>query len=249
MAKMAVTTAACSTIVLEPHFLPVYPDLQVGDYVVISVTDTGSGMSPDVLARVFEPFFTTKGTGAGTGLGLSMVYGTIKQSGGSVKIYSEPGKGTTVRLFLPRVLSDTEAETKAAADATPVPTGTERILVVEDNADVRKVTARILATLGYEFEQVENADAALELLQRDGQFDLLLTDVVMPGSMSGLALARHVHELHPCMPIVLTSGFSSKIGSDQEIRALGAALIAKPYRKAELANVLRAALNRRARQP
>lgn len=240
-------SVAATNFDLDEAFAPIYPDLKPGAYVAIAVSDTGSGMSPEILARVFEPFFSTKGTGKGTGLGLSMVYGTIRQSGGAVKIYSEIGKGTTVRLFLPRVETAADDASAAAAEPDPVlPTGRERILVVEDSPDMRKVATGILAGLGYAIVEAENADEALRALRRQ-PIDLVFSDVVMPGSLDGLGLAREVLRRHPGLPVLLTSGFSSKVATDGEIQTLGAELIVKPYRRAELAGLVRRLLDRRAK--
>ena len=232
----------CSNLALDDSFAPVYPDLKPGDYVVVSVSDTGTGMPPDVLARVFEPFFTTKRVGAGTGLGLSMVYGYMRQSGGIVKVYSEPGHGTTFRLFFPRAGEVGNQASALAPESAIVPRGHERILLVEDNPDVRKIATRILEDLGYDLTTAENADAAFALLQRSS-FDLLFTDIVMPGTLNGLDLARRAREAYPDMRVLLTTGFSSKLMSDPKIPAMDAGLIVKPYREADLARTVRAALD------
>ena len=230
----------CGNFVLGDAFASACPDLRPGDYVMISVRDTGSGMSSDVLARVFEPFFTTKGAGKGTGLGLPMVYGYMKQSGGGVTVHSEPGHGTTFRLFFPRAAGTDDRP--ATVEITTVPRGRERILVVEDQPDVRKAAAGILTSLGYEPTLAASADEAVAPLEREA-YDLLFTDVVMPGCLNGLDLARRARDTHPQMRVLLTSGFSSKIAPDTEIRALGAALIVKPYRKTDLAQAVRAMLD------
>jgi CheY-like chemotaxis protein len=233
-----------SNFVLEDHFLSVYPDLSAGEYVVISVSDTGTGMPREILARVFEPFFTTKGVGAGSGLGLSMVYGTMKQSGGGVKIYSEPGHGTTVRLFLPRAVNASDVNHPPTTTVTPAAIGTERVLVVEDNEEIRKVAVSILKSLAYSVAEAENAEAALARLQRGEPFDLLFTDIVMPGTMTGIGLAQRVRQLYPHLPVLLTTGFSSKLASEAEIRELGTDIIMKPYRKTDLAKAIRKTLDR-----
>ena len=219
-------------------------DLKPGEYAVISVSDTGVGMPPDVLSRVFEPFFTTKPPNAGSGLGLSMVFGTMQQLGGSVHIYSEVGVGTTVRLYLPRapVADDTEAGKRK--DDGPIAGGRERILLVEDNAPIRALGTNILRGLGYTVTVFDSADAALDFVRADEPIDLLFTDVVMAGRIDGVGLAREVRLHHPGIPVLFTSGFSSPVMLREQIEELGAHLIAKPYRKSELALLIRSILDR-----
>ncbi len=207
-----------------------------GDYVMLAVSDTGTGMTPDVLERVFEPFFTTKAEGRGTGLGLSMVYGFAKQSGGHVKIYSEVGHGTTVRIYLPRAKTDVAVESSASAEIEePVEGAT--ILMVEDNPDVRPVVARQLRDLGYDVIEAENPKTALSVLESSRPIDLLFTDVVMPGSMTGDQLARAAtNRLRPDLKILFTSGFAEASMQNGSPRDLGGhKLLSKPYRKVDLA--------------
>lgn len=229
----------CSNISLDEH-LARQEDLQMGDYVLLKITDTGAGIEPDVLARVFDPFFTTKEVGKGTGLGLSMVYGFARQSGGAVKIYSEPGHGTEVRLYLPR--ANVEGETEAAKRSIVTVAGNhERVLIVEDREEVRKIAVRAATSLGYEVIEADSAEVALELV--DGvHFDILFTDVVMPGKMNGLDLAWKLRKRFPTLAIVLTSGFSDPEVIATDLGALKATLLPKPYRKADLSQVLRRAL-------
>jgi two-component system, cell cycle sensor histidine kinase and response regulator CckA len=207
-----------------------------GDYVMLAVSDTGTGMPPEVLERVFEPFFTTKAEGRGTGLGLSMVYGFAKQSGGHVKIYSEVGHGTTVRIYLPRAETDAAVESNASADIEE-PFETATILMVEDNPDVRPVVARQLKELGYEVIEAENSQMALSVLESSRPIDLLFTDVVMPGSMSGDQLAEEASRLRPGLKILFTSGFAeASMQTGSRPRDLGGhKLLSKPYRKIDLA--------------
>ena len=167
------------------------PDVKPGPYVMLAVSDTGAGMSQDVLDKVFEPFFTTKEVGKGTGLGLSMVYGFVKQSGGHIRIYSEVGHGTTIKLYLPPARGQVEA---APAAAAPLPPGNETILVVEDDALVRNFVTAQLQSLGYRTVDAANGPAALNLIEGGQAFDLLFTDVIMPGGMSGRELAEKVVE-------------------------------------------------------
>jgi PAS domain S-box-containing protein len=213
-----------------------------GDYAMVAVSDTGAGMAPDILARVFEPFFTTKAPGEGTGLGLSMVYGFIRQSQGHIKIYSELGVGTTVRLYLPR--AHEAAAGLAAPEAAPAAVGgVERILVVEDNPDVRRVVVAQLEGLGYRTIEADNADAALAVLQRGEAVDLLFTDIVMPGRLNGTELASAARALRPRLKVLLTSGFAKAALEPGPQSPDIKNLLSKPYRKAELAAKLREILD------
>jgi PAS domain S-box-containing protein len=224
---------------LDARYAAENDDVAPGDYVMLAVSDTGSGMSPETLSRVFEPFFTTKSEGKGSGLGLSMVYGFAKQSGGHVKIYSEIGRGTTVRLYLPRAHRSDEAPLQAAhpeREATPLARAT--ILVVEDNADVRQGVLAQLAALGHDVIAAEDAAAALVVLKEERPIDLLFTDVVMPG-MSGIDLATEARKLRPGLKVLFTSGFAEAASQN------GAAkrnLLSKPYRIGDLARKLRETL-------
>ena len=224
---------------LDADYAALHPEVVPGDYAMIEVSDTGTGMPPEVAARIFEPFFTTKGEGKGTGLGLSMVFGFMKQSGGHINVYSEPGVGTTFRLYLPRAEAAAAAETASATEEIPLGNG-ERVLAVEDNGALRRIVVRQLAELGYRVLEAENAVAALALLEKE-PVDLLFTDVIMPGELSGLQLVRFASSRWPRLRIVLTSGFpGTKLGGSLE--ATTTRLLSKPYRKADLARELRAAL-------
>jgi PAS domain S-box-containing protein len=225
---------------LEPGDVSEQVEATPGDYVMLAVSDTGTGMAPEVLARVFEPFFTTKAVGAGTGLGLSMVYGFANQSQGYVRIYSELGVGTTVRLYLPRAMDKAQTTVEATPAALPPAGRGERILLVEDNADVRKVVARQLKELGYSVIEAANGDAAFKIIQRDDKLDLLFTDVVMPGGMSGEDLARAARDLRPGLKTLLTSGFTRSSMQTGPRPEAYRNLLSKPYRKADLAAALRA---------
>ena len=199
-----------------------------GHYVVMSVTDTGIGMAPDLQERVVEPFFTTKAPGCGSGLGLSMVFGFAKQSGGDLFIESDPGRGTTVRLYLPRALGQ-EAPPVHENDAVSVPGGTESILVVDDKPEMRAVARRHLISLGYRVSEAESGPAALKILrQRDG-FDLLFTDVVMPEGMSGHQLANAAKQLRPQLKVLFTTGYSNP-GLNTRLH-MESDTILKPYRR------------------
>jgi len=217
-------------------------ELRPGRYVVLTITDTGTGMPPDVLARAFEPFFTTKEIGKGTGLGLSMIYGFLKQSGGDVKIYSELGNGTVVRLYLPTAES-LEPSDEAPLEHLPILTGTETILVVEDEEAVRLYTIQQLENLGYHVHAASDGKAALEHLERlNGRVDLLFTDVIMP-SMNGHQLTEYVTALYPGMKILYTSGYNQNAATYAAKTTRPIALIEKPYRKAELARKVREVLD------
>ncbi|HEX3882815.1 MAG TPA: PAS domain-containing protein [Stellaceae bacterium] len=227
---------------LDADYTACHSELAPGDYAMIEVSDTGTGIPPDVMARIFEPFFTTKEVGKGTGLGLSMVFGFVKQSGGHVNVYSEPGAGTTFRLYLPRD-GQAAAETVSAAAAAPAPGAAgegETVLVVEDNAGMRLVVRRQLVELGYQVVEADGAAAALDVLQRQ-KVALLFSDVIMPGDMNGIALAKKAIETWPAIKVILTSGFpDTHLGNEvANIR-----LLSKPYRRADLAAAVREALER-----
>jgi PAS domain S-box-containing protein len=223
------------------------PDMAAGNYVVLSVGDTGHGMPPEVRARAFEPFFTTKGGGKGSGLGLATIYGFARQSGGNVTIYSEPGKGTTVSLYLPRAggrgAGDGAPAVQAAVDAGHG----ETVLVVEDDDRVRRLTAARLKELGYRVLEAAHGAAALDLLRKTPGVEIVFSDLVMPGGMSGFDLARQVRERYPNMRLLLTSGYSAELMSQADIAQLDLQVLRKPYRQADLARAFRAALSRPAR--
>jgi PAS domain S-box-containing protein len=230
---------------LDHDYAAANPDAAPGEYVQVAVSDTGSGMSPQVIEHCFEPFFTTKGIEKGTGLGLSMVYGFVKQSGGHIKIYSEVGHGTTVKIYLPR--SDGDAIGRARADAAgDAPAlGSEVVLMVEDNKDLRAVTLKQLTDLGYRTLEAENAKAALKILAAHPEIDLLFTDIVMPGGMSGTELAREAKRLYPKLKILLTSGYTARAMANGFHDIEGLELLNKPFRKRDLAARLRSVLERK----
>jgi CheY-like chemotaxis protein len=214
-----------------------------GAYALVEVSDTGGGMAPEILERVFEPFFTTKGPGHGTGLGLSMAYGFVKQSGGHIKIYSEPGHGTTVRIYLPRATAAGIVEYAAAPRTEPADTGSETILVVEDNTQLRDTAVAQLTALGYRVLQAPDGHAALRLLEQGAaRVDLLFSDVVMPGGLDGYALAKTAAERQPGIKVLLTSGFPGDTQARLGAEASAYPLLGKPYRKEDLARAIRAAL-------
>lgn len=212
-------------------------------YVLLSVTDTGVGMPPEVQEHVFEPFFTTKPEGQGTGLGLSMVYGFIRQSDGHVKIFSEPGHGTTVTLFLPRVRRDEDPDIEP--DAGPARGGSETVLVVEDDEDVRATVVEMLASLGYHVLRARDAHSALAIVERGVPVDLLFSDVVMPGPLRSTELARKLRERLPDVGVLFTSGYAdSVIVHDGRLDA-GIELLSKPYTHEALARKVRHVLANR----
>jgi PAS domain S-box-containing protein len=237
-------TIDCQNVTIDEDYAPAYgADFQPGDYVVISVTDTGHGMPPDVRARAFDPFFTTKQHGVGTGLGLSMVLGTMKQSGGTAQIYSEPGLGTTVRLLLPRSVESKKSDDGRAIGGDVLSRGNERVLVVEDDERIREVSYTMLTGLGYQVETAESADEALARIIGGERFALVFSDVVMPGTHTGITLARELRTIDPHLKIVLTSGYASPSNFPDNFEPLGIELISKPFRKAELAALIRRVLD------
>ncbi len=228
-------------VTLDADYVAHNPDATAGDYVMLSVTDTGSGMTDEVKRKAFEPFFTTKGVGKGTGLGLSMIYGFVKQSNGHVAIYSEVGRGTVVKLYLPR--SRRAAVDQAQTPALEMPRGTERILLVEDEEQVRSVVARQLTSLGYIVTEASNGEAGLQLLNSGLSVDLLLTDVIMPGSLNGKDLATEGCKLHPELRVLFMSGYSEEAISTLGILNRGVTLLSKPFSKSDLALGVRQTLD------
>jgi CheY-like chemotaxis protein len=200
---------------------------------MIEVTDSGTGMPQETMRQIFEPFYTTKAIGSGTGLGLSMVYGFMKQSGGHINVYSELGIGTSFRLYLPR--AEAGAVARPRVDSADMPMGHgESVLVVEDDAGMRRVVKRQLSELGYHVVEVDNAAAALSVLETT-RFDLLFSDIVLPGPLNGLELAHAAKRKWPDLRVVLTSGFPAR--THRSIDTVGRILV-KPYRKLDLATTL-----------
>ncbi|MEH2527987.1 signal transduction histidine kinase [Bradyrhizobium sp. AZCC 2176] len=226
-------------VVLDEAYAQANPDAKPGPYVMLAVSDNGAGMSQDVLDKVFEPFFTTKEVGKGSGLGLSMVYGFVKQSGGHIRIYSEVGHGTTIKLYLPPARGQAEA---APAAVAPLPHGNETILVVEDDALVRNFVTAQLQSLGYRTLAAANGPAAMLMVDNGEPFDLLFTDVIMPGGMTGRQLADEVAKRRPGIKVLYTSGYTDNAIVHQGRLDPGVLLLTKPYRKSQLANMVRRAL-------
>jgi len=214
-----------------------------GDYVLLSVTDTGTGMTEEVRRRAFEPFYTTKGPGAGSGLGLSMVHGFVKQSGGHVDIYSELGRGTTIRIYLPVQKAERTAnEDQAPMRARPAH-HREIIFAVEDDERVRRVSLRRLRDLGYQAIEADSGPAALALIDRGEAFDLLFTDVIMAGGMSGIELAQKARERRPNLKVLFTSGYADPELMSHALSAENVAWLSKPYSLGELDDKLRELLD------
>jgi signal transduction histidine kinase/ActR/RegA family two-component response regulator len=230
-------------IVIDAQEAKTNPESNPGDYVVVAVHDTGCGMPPDIVARAFEPFFTTKDVGKGTGLGLSMVYGFVKQSGGHVRLSSEVGKGTVVRLYLPR--SAVAGATVNGARSAPLalPRGEETILFVEDDPMVRQHTERQIVTLGYRVITAENAAAALAHVEEGCQPDLLFTDIVMPGGVNGRQLAQKLRLRWPTLRVLYTSGYARGTLDVDGEQVPSKYVLGKPYRRSDLANKLREVLD------
>ena len=217
-------------------------EVATGDYIMIAVSDTGSGIPAALLERVFDPFFTTKEVGKGTGLGLSMVFGFVKQSGGHIKIYSEQGHGTTVKIYLPRStgVGQTVGEARPPAQ---VERGHETVLIVEDDALVRKYVVTQVASLGYVTLEAADAAEALNIIDNDATIDLLFTDVIMPGAMNGRQLVDEALKRRPSLKTLFTSGYTENAIIHHGRLDPGVLLLAKPYRKPELARMIRVALS------
>ncbi|MCP3469648.1 CHASE3 domain-containing protein [Bradyrhizobium sp. CCGUVB1N3] len=229
-------------VTLDEAYAQANPDVAPGAYVMLAVSDTGSGMPLDVQEKAFEPFFTTKEVGKGSGLGLSMVYGFVKQSGGHIKIYSEAGHGTTIKLYLPPGEGASETAPSAAVPATG---GVETILIVEDDNLVRNFVTAQLQSLGYKTISAADSRTALALVDRGEPFDLLFTDVVIPGGMSGRVLALEVEKRRPGVKVLYTSGYTDNAIVHQGKLDEGVLLLTKPYRRNQLAEMIRLALGKK----
>jgi len=226
---------------LDESYAARHPDAAPGQYVTLAVSDTGSGIAPDIVEKVFDPFFTTKEEGQGTGLGLSLVHGFVKQSGGHVEICSNGGEGTTVRLYLPRSVGSEDQP--AEPESSQVIGGSETVLLVEDDEDVRATTAEMLSGLGYTVLLAKDADAALVTLDSAIDIDLLFTDIVMPGALSTQELARRAQRTRPGIAVLFTSGYAGSTVLHGRFDH-GVHLIAKPYTREQLDRKLRHALGK-----
>lgn len=234
-------TIEMDNVELDEDYASRHTEVEPGSYVMISVSDTGCGMSKEVIERAFEPFFTTKDIGKGSGLGLSMVFGFVKQSGGHAKIYSEEGEGTTVRLYFPRVKSAEVQVIEHRAD-DDVTGGSEHILVVEDDTLVREHLVAQLRDLGYRVTDASSGPEAYEIIKRMDDIDLLFTDVVMPGGMNGRQLADAALKLRPGLKVLFTSGYTENAIIHHGRLDAGVLLLSKPYRRQEMAAKVRKAL-------
>jgi len=224
---------------IDADYVEAHAEAPPGTYVTLAVTDTGVGMPPEVRRRAFDPFFTTKGPAAGTGLGLSMVYGFAKQSGGHVQLYSEVGLGTTVRMYLPAHAAEAAGtERRKATPIAPVKAG-ETILVVEDDPRVRRVSVRRLKEFGYTVVEAEGGPAALKVLDRDEAIDLLFTDVVMAGGMTGIDLAREARRRRPTLKILFTSGYAEPAVIERGLLGTESTWLSKPHSALELHTKIR----------
>ncbi|RYE34649.1 MAG: response regulator [Hyphomicrobiales bacterium] len=230
-------TIELSNTMLDDAYVRAHDEVTAGQYVMLAVTDTGSGMAPEIIDKVFEPFFSTKREGKGSGLGLSMVYGFVKQSGGHVKIYSEVGHGTTIKLYLPRAMESEDVE--VAVDSGPIAGGTETVLVVEDDDEVRATVVELLADLGYRVLKAVDAASALHVIESGIPIDMLFTDVVMPGALKSPELARKARERLPNIAVLFTSGYTeNSIVHGGKLDA-GVELLSKPYTREALARKFR----------
>jgi CheY-like chemotaxis protein len=238
-------TIETSNAYLDDAYVEAIPEpILPGQYVLIAVSDTGMGMDDETLARVFEPFFTTKGVGKGTGLGLSQVYGFVRQSGGHVRIYSEPGDGTTVKIYLPRLADERAAEDTRLARPARRRGGQETILVVEDHEDLRDHTSGLLRELGYRVIEAPHGPAALRLLDAETEVDLLLVDVVLPQGMNGRQVASEAIRRRAGLKVLFTTGYAHNAivhngRLDPDVDLLG-----KPFTSSALAAKVRQVLDR-----
>jgi nitrogen-specific signal transduction histidine kinase len=233
------TLQSCN-VGLDETFVGEQGELSATGQVMIAVTDTGSGIPAAIRDKVLEPFFTTKEERKGTGLGLSMVYGFVKQSGGHLKIYSKEGEGTSIKLYLPR--ADRRVSSAGVAPAGPMDAGKETILVVEDDPMVRNYVIAQLRGFGYTTIAAENAAEALAVVHHGANFDLLFTDIIMPGGSDGSELAKEVRRLRPSVKVLFTSGYTDNAMVRQGRLEPGVLLLQKPYRRVDLSRMIRTAL-------
>jgi CheY-like chemotaxis protein len=223
--------------------------IKAGQYTMLAVSDCGTGMTREVMEKAFEPFFTTKPTGVGTGLGLSMVYGFVRQSGGHIKIYSELGEGTTIKLYLPRT-TRAEAEAEAAKEAAPMPvqpdvpkSAGEKILLVEDDGELNRFGTEVLQELGYEVVSASDGPSALKMLERHSDVQLLFTDVILPNGMNGRELAEEVVRQRPQIRVLFTTGYTRNAIIHGGRLDEGVELLTKPFTYDALAAKVRSVLD------
>ncbi|WP_169338334.1 ATP-binding protein [Colwellia piezophila] len=237
-----------SNKILDDSYVAINPESSRGEFVMISISDDGIGMSEDIIDKVLEPFFTTKDLGSGTGLGLSMVYGFVKRSGGHIKIYSELGEGTTFNIFLPRADSVDKKDVNEVLALTELPRGKETILIVDDENELVDIATKILQSLGYKVLTVANAQQALNVIENNNSVELIFSDIIMPGGMDGYQLADRIHKIDPRYKMLLTSGFTKKrdeqpINDNEYLHKLVTNRLHKPYNRLELAIAVRRILD------
>ena len=240
-------TIETSNVILDEAYAGLHSEVHPGAYVMLAVSDTGPGIPPELHDKVFEPFFTTKEVGKGTGLGLSMVYGFVKQSGGHIKLYSEEGHGTTFKIYLPR--AGEPGRSAEPGHAPDLQGGSEIVLVVEDDPIVRRSVTVQLESLGYTAIVADNAQRALAIVDSGAPFDLLFTDVIMSGSMNGRRLAEEVAKRRSGLRVLFTSGYTENAMVHHGRLDPDVLLLAKPYRKSDLARMVRLALERPSSAP
>jgi CheY-like chemotaxis protein len=228
---------------IDESYVLSHREVLPGQYVVIAVTDTGAGMDAETIAQAFEPFFTTKPVGKGTGLGLSQVYGYVKQSGGHVKIYSEIGQGTTVKLYLPRLATEAAETSELSDELFPEAALEETVLVLEDDDDVRSYSAEILRELGYRVLEAHDGQSALRVLDQHARVDILFSDVVLPGGMTGAQVAAQARALRPKLKVLFTTGYARNAIIHHGRLDKGVQLITKPFSFSDLAAKIRDVLD------
>lgn len=231
-----------ANVELDEEYARHHPEVTPGLYVMLTVSDTGTGMSKETLEHIFEPFFTTKEVGRGTGLGLAVAYGIVKQSAGHISAYSEPGRGTTFRIYLPRVEPSQASEIPSQMAPAP-PQGKETIILVEDEPGLRKLAARVLNQAGYHVASFGSAEEALTAAEQGQEADLLLTDVVLPGALQGRDLAVRVRELRPRIPVLFMSGYTEKMAVQNGGLEAGTELLEKPFTPEALIRKVREVLD------
>jgi PAS domain S-box-containing protein len=229
-------TFETSNVTFDREYIQDNFDVAAGDYVMVAVSDTGKGMDANTMSKAFEPFFTTKDVGKGTGLGLSMVYGFVKQSKGHIKLYSEPGFGTTVKIYLPRAETDKEYHSAPQQDISAGKPPTQRlILVVEDNMDVLKITSSMLESIGYQTITATSGDEAILVIKERDDIDLLLSDVMLPGNLNGPSLAQQAVLIRPRLKVLFNSGYAEQAQQNSGLLGKHVQIISKPFRKMQLA--------------